>query len=29
VTGDGQRFLINSGIADARQEPIMVVVNWK
>ncbi len=29
VTGDGQRFLINSSIADARQDPITVVVNWK
>ena len=29
VTGDGQRFLINSTLADARQEPITVVVNWK
>ena len=29
VTGDGQRFLINSTIADTRQDPITVVVNWK
>ena len=29
VTGDGQRFLINSTLADTRQDPITVVVNWK
>src|SRR5262249_54749961 len=29
VTGDGQRFLINSTITDTRQDPITVVVNWK
>src|SRR5262249_5823627 len=28
VTGDGQRFLINSTIADARQDQITVVVSW-
>ncbi|MBK5291990.1 MAG: protein kinase [Acidobacteriia bacterium] len=29
VTGDGQRFLINSTVADTKQDPITVVVNWK
>jgi Tol biopolymer transport system component len=29
VSGDGQRFLINSSVAEARQDPITVVVNWK
>ncbi len=29
VTGDGQRFLINSTVGDVKQEPITVVVNWK
>jgi hypothetical protein len=29
VSGDGQRFLINSSVVEARQDPITVVVNWK
>jgi serine/threonine protein kinase len=28
VTADGQRFLINSGLADSDYAPISVVVNW-
>ena len=28
VTGDGQRFLINTPAADALRAPITVVLNW-
>jgi hypothetical protein len=29
VSGDGQRFLINTVNAEVKQDPITVVVNWK
>jgi hypothetical protein len=28
VTGDGQRFLINSGLEETNFTPLSVVVNW-
>jgi len=28
VTGDGQRFLINSGLEETNFTPISVVLNW-
>ena len=28
VTGDGQRFLVNSPVGEVSQTPITVVLNW-
>jgi hypothetical protein len=28
VSGDGQRFLVNSPVEEVRQTPITVVLNW-